>query len=81
MLVQTRAGFGTNPADVSFQVWSLAFNMGPEPLMDTEPLRWTDLTAENLTIVRATRLWVQYGIFGFAVFCIVVGAVESLFGR
>ena len=36
---------------------------------------------DNLTVVRATRLWVQYGIFGFAVFCIVVGALESLFGR
>jgi len=49
--------------------------------MDTEPRRWIDITDDNLTIVRATRLWVQYGIFGFAVFCIVIGAVESLFGR
>lgn len=40
-----------------------------------------EFDAENLTIVRATRLWVQYGIFGFAVFCIVISAVESLFGR
>lgn len=49
--------------------------------MDTEPRRWIDVIDDNLTIVRATRLWVQYGIFGFAVFCIVIGAVESLFGR
>ena len=49
--------------------------------MDAQPRRWIDAASENLTVVRATRLWVQYGIFGFAVFCIVVGAVESLFGR
>lgn len=55
--------------------------MGPESFMDLPPSRWIDLTDHNLTIVRATRLWVQYGIFGFAVFCIVIGAVESLFGR
>ena len=35
----------------------------------------------GLTVVRATRIWIQYGVFGFAVFCILVGAVESLFGR
>lgn len=48
--------------------------------MDAPHTRWID-AADNITIIRATRLWVQYGIFGFAVFCIVVGAVESLFGR
>jgi hypothetical protein len=32
-------------------------------------------------ILRATRVCVQYGTCGFAVLCIVVGAVESLFGR
>jgi len=49
--------------------------------MNAQPPRWIDVAADNVTIVRATRLWVQYGIFGFTVFCIVVGAVESLFGR
>jgi len=49
--------------------------------MDSQGQRWIDLASGNLTVVRATRLWVQYGIFGFAVFCIVIGAVESLFGR
>ena len=49
--------------------------------MDAQPPRWIDVANDNLTVVRATRLWVQYGIFGFAVFCIVVGAVESVFGR
>jgi len=33
------------------------------------------------SIVRATREWIQYGVFGFAVLCIVIGAVEALFGR
>jgi hypothetical protein len=49
--------------------------------MDATNTRWIDDAVDNLTVVRATRLWVQYGIFGFAIFCIVVGAVESLFGR
>jgi hypothetical protein len=49
--------------------------------MDAPHPRWIDTASDNLTIVRATRLWVQYGIFGFAIFCIVIGAVESLFGR
>jgi hypothetical protein len=32
-------------------------------------------------LLRATQGWIQWGTFGFAVLCIVVGAVESLFGR
>ena len=32
-------------------------------------------------IIHATRSWIQYGTVGFAVFCIVVGAVEALVGR
>jgi hypothetical protein len=35
----------------------------------------------GILIVRATRSWIQYGTVGFAVFCILVGAVEALFGR
>jgi hypothetical protein len=35
----------------------------------------------QLSVIHATRTWIQYGVFGFAVFCIVVGAVEALFGR
>jgi len=35
----------------------------------------------QLSVIHATRTWLQYGVFGFAVFCIVVGAVEALFGR
>jgi hypothetical protein len=32
-------------------------------------------------IIRATRSWIQYGTLGFAVICIVIGALEALFGR
>jgi hypothetical protein len=32
-------------------------------------------------IARATRSWIQYGTVMFAVMCIVIGAVEALFGR
>lgn len=32
-------------------------------------------------ILRATRSWLQYGTVGFAVLCIVIGAVEAVFGR
>ena len=34
-----------------------------------------------LTIVHLTRAWVNAGIFGFAVLCIVIGALEAMFGR
>ena len=36
---------------------------------------------EYIGVIHLTRTWVQYGIFGFAVLCIVIGAVEALFGR
>ena len=32
-------------------------------------------------IVRATHWWVLYGSGGFAVLCILIGAVEGVFGR
>jgi hypothetical protein len=32
-------------------------------------------------IVRSTRSWIQYGMVGFTVVCIVIGAVEGLLGR
>jgi len=35
----------------------------------------------GILILRATRSWIQYGTVGFAVFCILVGAVEALLGR
>jgi hypothetical protein len=42
---------------------------------------WLGLEDTSREIVRATRSWIQYGTLGFAVLCIVVGAVEALFGR
>ena len=36
---------------------------------------------EYIEVIHLTRTWVQYGIFGFAVLCIVIGAMEALFGR
>jgi hypothetical protein len=36
---------------------------------------------EYIGVIHLTRTWVQYGIFGFAVLCIVIGAVEALFGK
>jgi hypothetical protein len=40
---------------------------------------WLDDT--GIQIIRATRTWIQYGTVGFAVICIVIGAVEGIFGR
>jgi hypothetical protein len=40
---------------------------------------WPDDT--GIQIIRATRTWIQYGTVGFAVVCIIIGAVEGLFGR
>jgi hypothetical protein len=43
-----------------------------------EPLLWE---GSGIEIVRFTRSWIQYGTVAFAVLCIVIGAVEGLFGR
>jgi hypothetical protein len=43
--------------------------------------RQTYRSIEYIAVVHLTRTWVQYGIFGFAVLCIVIGAVEAMFGR
>ena len=32
-------------------------------------------------ILRTTQWWVLYGTGGFAVLCILIGAIEALFGR
>jgi hypothetical protein len=47
------------------------------PPKDAPP--WWDGT--GIEIVRATRSWVQYGTVAFAAICIIIGAVEALFGR
>jgi len=36
---------------------------------------------EYPSVIHLTRTWVQYGVFGFAVLCILIGAVEALFGK
>jgi hypothetical protein len=40
-----------------------------------------DWVNQWIDVVRATRGWIQYGMVGFAILCIVIGAVEALFGR
>jgi len=35
----------------------------------------------GIQIIRATRSWIQYGTVGFAVICILIGALEGIFGR
>jgi hypothetical protein len=35
----------------------------------------------GVQIIRATRSWIQYGTLGFAVICIIIGALEGLFGH
>ena len=65
-----------------------------EPVVAVEPGQNTEADAgsvgppvappqsiEYIEVIHLTRTWVQYGIFGFAVLCIVIGAVEALFGR
>ncbi len=34
-----------------------------------------------IDVIRATRGWIQYGMVGFAIFCILIGALEALFER
>lgn len=34
-----------------------------------------------LDIAHATRTWIQYGIVGFAVMCIVIGAIKGVLAR
>ena len=46
---------------------------------DDPAAEWPNDT--GIQILRATRSWIQYGTVGFAVFCILIGAVEALFGR
>jgi hypothetical protein len=50
----------------------------PAPYTATPPGSWPDGFA--LEIARATRTWIQYGMLGFAVLCIVIGAVRGILG-
>ncbi len=51
-----------------------------EESAQTETLA-VEVPNDYATVSHLTRTWVQYGIFGFAILCIVIGAVEALFGR
>jgi len=53
---------------------------GGEPQVN-HPISDDLLRSAGLDILRATRTWIQYGVVGFALLCIVIGAVEALFGR
>jgi hypothetical protein len=54
-------------------------NQVDEGVSVSQSAYWLDET--GIPILRATRSWIQYGTVGFAVICIVIGAVEALFGR
>jgi hypothetical protein len=55
-------------------------NAIPEPEGELAGVDFNWLT-DGADLLRATRLWIQYGLVGFTIFCILVGAVEALFGR
>jgi hypothetical protein len=58
------------------------FDKTADPLVDdAQPLVEDSAMPEYIGVVHLTRTWVQYGIVGFAVLCIVIGAVEAMFGR
>ena len=46
--------------------------LAPRPLYSREDM---------VAVLSYTRNWIQYGVVGFAVACILIGAVERLFGR
>lgn len=53
--------------------------MASPPVTHQHLLVWLEDT--GIEIVRATRSWIQYGAVGFAVLCIIIGAMEALFGH
>ncbi len=58
------------------EVFAAAMDQAAEEPPQT--IQWVD---DGINVLRATRGWIQYGLVGFAILCIVVGAVEALFGR
>jgi hypothetical protein len=54
-------------------------NQAVEPVNPQPTAYWLGVT--GIPILRATRTWIQYGTVGFAVICILVGAIEGLLGR
>jgi hypothetical protein len=53
----------------------------PDANSETSETTAAEQPIESVSVIHATRTWVQYGIFGFAVLCIIIGAMEALFGR
>jgi hypothetical protein len=61
----------------------------PQPDVSAPPAIVTSLFAIASTcspedfrvLLTYTRNWIQYGLLGFTVACILIGAVERLFGR
>ena len=51
-----------------------------EPVGGTGP-EVTPEASAYITVVHLTRNWVHIGIFGFAILCILIGAVEAFFGQ
>jgi hypothetical protein len=74
-----------NPQPTELEVPAESTAQITEPAVDDPKVEqaWLGMDLEDTSreIVRATRSWIQYGTLGFAVLCIVVGAVEALFGR
>lgn len=74
----------TEPAPVEAVVSEGVAPAAVEPAADesaqTEPVA-VAAPKDYASVSHLTRTWVQYGIFGFAILCIVIGAVEALFGR
>ena len=69
---------GTATADTSIQLHAAsAVSESADELVSAEFSWLTD----GADLLRATRCWIQYGLVGFTIFCILVGAVEALFGR
>ena len=52
----------------------------PEDRTD-EAFKSNELEGTVLDVLHATRSWIQLCTFGFAVACIVIGAVEALLGK
>jgi hypothetical protein len=69
----------TERASVQLQVEDSA---EPSVAQDSAPEEafWRLPDGFALDIARATRTWIQYGMVGFAVMCIVIGAVKGALG-
>jgi len=66
-----------SPAEVA-----IASSSGPPLTLAAQESPLTRLADDTgIQIIRATRSWIQYGMVGFAVLCIVIGAVEGLLSR